>query len=118
MSKEMNNLERKITKYDMIIGLFMSLIISIFFSFKFAMTLFLGIVVGMLNYLAISFSTKRWLGESKVFILMASFGRILLVVIAILPFVNNIKLVLAYLLGIILDQVVRLYCTLTVKGSV
>ena len=43
MSKEMNNLERKITKYDMLVGLFMSLIISLVFSFKPAIVFFLGV---------------------------------------------------------------------------
>ena len=107
MSKEMNNLERKITKYDMLVGLFMSLIISLVFSFKPAIVFFLGVIVGMLNYLAISFSTKRWLHKNKILIL-----------IVILPFIHNIILVLSYLVGIILDQGIRLYCTLTVEGSV
>ena len=111
MSKEMNNLERKITKYDMLVGLFMSLIISLVFSFKPA-------IVGMLNYLAISFSTKRWLHKNKILILTTSILRVLLVLIVILPFIHNIILVLSYLVGIILDQGIRLYCTLTVEGSV
>lgn len=118
MSKEMNKLEKKITKYDMLIGLFMSLIISFIFSFKFAIVFFLGITVGMLNYLAISFATRRWLDKNKILILTTSFLRVLLVLIVALPFLNNVMLVLTYLIGIILDQGTRLYCTLKVEGSV
>ena len=114
MSKEMNNLERKITKYDMLVGLFMSLIISLVFSFKPAIVFFLGITVGMLNYLAISFATKRWIHKNKILILITSILRVLLVLVVI----HNIILVLSYLVGIILDQGIRLYCTLTVEGSV
>ena len=118
MSKEMNNLERKITKYDMIVGLFMSLIISLVFSFKPAIVFFLCVIVGMLNYLGISFSTKRWIHKNKILILTTSILRVLLVLVVILPFIHNIILVLSYLVGIILDQGIRLYCTLTVEGSV
>lgn len=118
MSKEMNNLKRKITKYDMLVGLFMSLIISSIFSFKPAIVFFLGITVGMLNYLAISFSTIRWIHKNKILILTTSILRVLLVLVVILPFIHNVILVLFYLVGIILDQGIRLYCTLTVEGSV
>lgn len=118
MSKEMNNLERKITKYDMLVGLFMSLIISLIFSFKLAIVFFLGILVGMLNYLAISFATRRWLSKNKILILTTSFLRVLLVILVILPFIHNAMLVVSYLIGIILDQGIRLYCTLIVEGSV
>lgn len=118
MSKEMNKLETKITKYDIVIGLFMSLIIALIFSYKIAIVYLLGIMIGMLNFLVSSYSTRRWLSVSKTLILTTSLARVVIVVMVILPFIHHIQLVLAYLVGFIMHYLVMIYCTLSMKGSV
>lgn len=117
MSKEMNKLQLKITRYDITIGLFMSLIIGLTFSWNTAVVQLLGITIGMLNYLLTVYSTQRWLLIKKPLFLVATFGKVLITVIIIIPFANNSKLIIGYLVGFILHYVVMVYCTLTTKGS-
>ncbi|MGG7176927.1 hypothetical protein ACQPU1_05025 [Clostridium paraputrificum] len=119
MSKEMNNLKAKVTKYDMTSGLFMSLIIGIIFSLKPAIVYLLGVTMAMINFQVSIYGTENWIFKKnkKGLILIVTICRILLVSALIIPFRNNVELLIAYLLGIITHYPVLIYCTLKKKGS-
>lgn len=117
MSKEMNNILSKVTKYDMISGLFLSLIIGIVFSFALSSIYLLGVVLSMGSFLINAYATERWLLSNGLKLTIISIVRILLVVIAIIPFVNSTQLVVAYLVGFSSHYAVLIYCGITTKGS-
>lgn len=117
MSKEMNNILSKVTKYDMISGLFLSLIIGIFLSLAPAMIYLLGVVISMSNFLVNAYATKRWLLSNELKLTIISIARILLVVAVIIPFVSRLDLVVAYLIGFTSHYAILVYCGITQKGS-
>lgn len=117
MSKEMNNLKCKVTKYNMIIGLFMSLIIGIIFKSTMGIVFALGIIMATLNFLLNLYSITTWLGINNFNIILSYVFRIGAVVGCIIPFVNNFKLVASYLIGFIFHYTVLIYCVLKEKGS-
>lgn len=119
MSKEMNNLKAKVTKYDMTSGLFMSLIIGLIFSYKPAIVYLLGVIVAMLNFQVSVYVTDNWTFKEnrKGLVLITTIFRIFLVAAIIIPFRNNVELLIGYLAGIITHYPVLIYCTLKKKGS-
>lgn len=117
MSKEMNNILSKVTKYDMISGLFLSLIIGIFLSLAPAMIFLLGVMLSMSNFLLNAYFTDRWLLSKGLNLTIISIVRILLVVSIVIPFANNPQLVVAYLVGFSSHYAVLIYCGITMKGS-
>lgn len=117
MSKEMNNLKCKVTKYNIIIGLFMSLIIGIFFKGTIGIVFALGIMMATFNFLLNLYSITTWLGARNFNIILSYVLRIGIVVGCIIPFINDFKLVAAYLIGFISHYIVLVYCVLQGKGS-
>lgn len=117
MSKEMNKLKDEITKYDMMNGLFMSLIIGLIFSFKTAMGYLLGIIIAIINFRVSLYATIKLLNEGKSKGLLLTIIRIFMVAAITIPFSKNVKLVAFYLLGFMSHYLVLIYCTLKKKGS-
>ncbi len=110
MSKEMNKLHKRIAKYNMICGLFMSLIIGLIFNLQMAVIFLLGVIIGLLGYISRVIVVKKWIGKGTFGILFTTLIRICLVVALLLPFINDMELVIAYLAGFILNFIVEGYC--------
>ena len=117
MSKEMNNIQSKSTQYDMICGLFLSLIILIFYSLIPALIFLPGVVVSLINFRLNAYFTEKWLLSKGPWLAITTVLRIAVVVAIVIPFVNNIPFVVAYLSGFITHYVILICCTLTTKGS-
>ena len=112
MSKEMNKLTVKITKYDMMSGLFMSLIIALVFSVKIALVYMLGIIVGNANFALSVYATNKWLMDNRIFLILITFFRIIAVAVMIIPFIHSIELVFAYIIGFLCHFLVLIYCSI------
>lgn len=117
MSKEMNKLQSEITKYDMMSGLFMSLIIGVIFSLQVALVYILGVMIGSTNFIVSVQATTKWLTNKNSLILITTFLRIFIVAAVVIPFVNRPKLLVAYLVGFLSHYIVLIYCSIKMKGS-
>lgn len=117
MSKEMNNIHYKNIKYDLLCGLFLSLIIVIFYSLIPALIFMLGVVISLINFRLNEYFTEKWLLNNGPLLALVSIIRIAIVVAIVIPFVKNIPFVVAYLAGFITHYAVLICCTLTTKGS-
>lgn len=120
MSKEMNKLRAEVTKYDIVSGLFLSLIIGLILSLKLAIGYFIGILIAVINFTLI---IKGYNGifskgiTDKSSMVFSSIIRILLVILAILPIRNDVHMIIAYAMGLITHYPVLIYCSLKQKGS-
>lgn len=104
MSKDMNKLLKQTIKYDLINGLLIALLIVLSSSFLNAMIYFLGLIVGILNFVCSYYVTTKILfkgGTKSVIAILITFLRILFVVIITIPLVNNLKFVVLYVAGFI-----------------
>ena len=117
MSKEMNKIQLRTVKNNLIITLFLSLIIGISFSFVIAVVFAIGSFVSLVNYLLLIYFLKKNLLKGKIKVIISSLLRIIIVAAMIIPFAHNYKLVISYLLGFTLHYIVMIYCTITQKGS-
>lgn len=118
MSKEMNKLQSEITKYDMMSGLFMSLIIGLIFTISTAIVFLLGVMMALVNFRLSIYFSNRWLLTNRFLLIISTFLRIILVSISIIPLLNNIKLLSAYILGLVFHFLVLIVCPIKTKGSV
>lgn len=117
MSKEMNKMMTKITKYDMICGLFMSLIIGIVLNREVALAFLLGIFIAIVNYIITVYVTAKWLGKNNFKIIIITILRISFVTICALPYMYIFNLIIAYLVGFTFHFLVQGYCIISEKGS-
>ena len=104
MSKEMNKLLHTVIKYDLRSGILISLLIVLSSSFLNAMIYFLGIIVGMLNFVCSYYVTTKILfkgGVKSILAILITFLRILFVVIIAIPLRNNLTFVIFYVCGFI-----------------
>ena len=104
MCKEMNKLLKHMVKYDLGSGILISLLIALSSSFTNAMIYFLGIIVGLLNFICSYYVTTKILfkgGIQSVLAVFITFSRILLVAIIALPLMSNFKLIALYIIGFI-----------------
>lgn len=104
MSKEMNKLLHHMIKYDLGSGILISLLIVLSSSFLNAMIYFLGIIVGMLNFICSYYVTDKFLlkeGSGAAITLFITIFRIMFVVIVAIPLVNNLKFIALYMSGFI-----------------
>lgn len=109
MSKDMNKLLQQTIKYDLGSGLLIALLIVLSSSFLNAMMYFLGIIVGMLNFVCSYYVTTKMLfegGARSVLAVLITFFRILAVVIIAIPLMNNLRFVVLYVVGFISHLVV------------
>ncbi|MCR4943582.1 MAG: hypothetical protein K5986_03840 [Clostridium sp.] len=106
----MNKLQHKITKYNMLCGLFMSLIIGLIFNLQIAAIFLLGIAIGLLSYISRVIVVKKWIGKGTIRILTTTFLRIFVIVGIVIPIMYDLKLVAAYLAGFIMHFLVEGFC--------
>lgn len=110
MSKEMNKLQKRITKYNIICGLFMSLIIGLIFNLQIAVIFFIGMLVGLIGYISRAIVVKKWIGRGTFQILITTFIRICLIVALIFPIIYDFKLVISYLVGFMMNFLIEGFC--------
>ena len=109
MSKGMNKLLRQMLNYDLGSGILISLLIVLFSSFVNSMIYFLGIVVGLVNFICSCFVTEKFLfkeGANGTIALLITIVRIMGVVIVAVPLVNNVTFISFYLAGFISHHVI------------
>ncbi|NLZ35724.1 MAG: hypothetical protein GX889_12660 [Clostridiales bacterium] len=100
MSKEMNNLFKIMTKYDLIGGLILTIILSIFVNIKFSIIFLLGDIVSLLNAILSGIILEYALKNNKsLFLFITYVLRILIIVILGIPFLNSLIELIAYILG-------------------
>ena len=105
----MNKLLQQTIKFDLGIGLLIALLIVLSSSLLNAMIYFLGIMVGMLNFICSYYVTKKILfkgGIKSVLAIFITFIRILSVVIVATPLINNLNFVILYVIGFISHLVI------------
>lgn len=116
MIMNMNKLERGISKIDICFGLLFSIVISIL-SLKVAMVFFIGVIVALINYLVRATIIRKFLLRQAWVVVLSSCVRIILISVVIIPFINDVKLIFAYLIGFLLHYISTVYCTIYRKGS-
>lgn len=112
MSKDMNKLWLKITKYSIRLGLFIFLFIGFFISKKVAIIYLFGVLIALINSIVRLKTITFWLCSKKILLLITSVLRVIIVALCVIPFINNFLSVISYILGIITHQVVMIYCTI------
>lgn len=112
MSKDMNKLWLRITKYSIWVGLFIFLFIGLLISKEVAMAYFFGVLVALINSIIRVKTITRWLGSKKILMSFTSVLRIAIVSLCVIIFISNFVLVIAYILGFITHQIVMIYCTI------
>lgn len=119
MCKDMNELRNKIIKYDLLVGLFMSLFIGLSLTFKCAIIYYLGIMIAIINFKISSILIEKLTITGNSFLLiLISFFRIIAVVSVALPFVGKIEWISIYLLGFTSHLIIMMiYCMLKKEGS-
>lgn len=102
MSREMNNLLRKMIKCDLVGGLISALIVSLLVNLQIASIFFMGILVALVNFLVsgiiLEYSLIR---DKKLLIIMSYFIKIIVIVCLALPFMYNLQKLIAYVGGYI-----------------
>lgn len=116
MIMNMNKLERGISKIDICFGLLFSIVISIL-SLKVAMVFFIGVIVALINYLVRATIIRKFLLGQAWVVVLSSCVRIILISVVVIPFINDVKLIFAYLIGFLLHYISTVYCTIYRKGS-
>ena len=117
MNKEMNKLRAKITKYDMVCGLFMSLLIGAISNRKIALTFLLGISIAVVNYIVSVYAITKWLEKKSYRVLIIATLRVFLITICAMPFIYNFELIAAYLIGFTSHFIVQGYCIISKEGK-
>lgn len=117
MWQEMNKLNEKLIKLELFFGLFISIIMLFFLPFKSSVIYFIGVIIGLSNFLLSSLATGKWLLKNKHLYIISTFSRIIIVAALILPFINNKVYVISYILGLISHYIILIYYTLSKKGS-
>lgn len=104
MSKEMNKLLRYTVKNDLLVGILISLLIVLSSCFLNAVIYFLGISIGLLNFICSYYVTDKFLfkeGPGGAIALFITIFRIMIVVIIAVPLVNNLEFIILYMSGFI-----------------
>lgn len=109
-------------KINLIIGIFGALIIFTLLSIHPALAFLLGVVIACINFLLNGYVTERLLNPNKVkiswFIYLSFFLRISIILCMSLFFINNIKSLIAYIIGFISQFVgLSIYWFINQRGS-
>ena len=122
MNKEMNKLLLQMVQYDLVSGLFISLIIGIISTFINAGSYLAGISVAAINFFVSGYVISKYLGKDKkqLFIIVSNFLRMGFIIITILPFVKNMNFMIFYIIGFITHYIIMLivFSIKNRKGSV
>lgn len=120
MNKEVNRLLLRTTKYDLISGVLVSLLILLFSTFTNAEIYVVGMCVALTNFLAYGYTIKRNLGERiRQWIIIPSFFlRMAFIVATILPFRNNVEYMIYYMAGFVTHYILLIgFNIINRKGS-
>lgn len=117
MDNGMNELGVKTSKYDIVFGIAISLIILYVFSFNHAMIYLLGVVVAVINFLVSIYAHEKWFLSNSFLFVICTIIRITLIPIIIIPFQQDLTLVVTYVAGFTSHFVNVFYCTIFKKGS-
>ncbi|WP_300385541.1 ATP synthase subunit I [Clostridium sp.] len=102
MSKEMNNLIRKMIKYDIIGGFIFLLIIFLIFNLKISLIFLLGLIVSLINAIVSGFILENSLKKGKRLLFFFSFLiRIIFILLIAFPFYSDFKEIVSYVIGYI-----------------
>lgn len=121
MNKRMNNLLLHMVQYDLVIGLFMSLIIVIISTFVNAGSYLAGISVSAINFFVSGYVISKCIGQNKrqLYIIVSYLLRLGFIVITIIPFVKNGNLIIYYTIGFITHYIMLIVFSIrNRKGSV
>ena len=118
MNAEMNQLNLKISKWDIFVSIIVAVICIFVFSIKIALIYVLGLIVGLVNYLcSVKIMDKYFINNGRVYIFLFTLLRIFIVSLIIIPFIYDISSVFAYIGGFVSNQIVIIFCTISRKGS-
>ena len=118
MSEEMNKLKEKITKCDIKIGLFMSLIIGLVFTFKLAIIYLLGVILAILNFRYGIKYAEKWMFTDRGMVFLVAMIRIFILASVVLMLgADKLSFIILYMLGLLSHYPVLIYCTFKEKGS-
>ena len=102
MSREMNNLLRKMIKYDLIGGFISVFIIFLIFNLKIGLIFSLGLIVSLINAIVSGFILENSLQKGKSLLFSLSFFvRIGIILLIAFPFCSDFKEILSYIMGYI-----------------
>ena len=121
MNKRMNNLLLHMVQYDLVSGLFISLIIGIISTFVNAGSYLAGISVAAINFFVSGYVISKYLGQNKkqLYIIAIYFLRLGFIVITMIPFVKNGNLIIFYTIGFITHYIMLIVFGIkNRKGSV
>ncbi|BCZ44504.1 hypothetical protein psyc5s11_05710 [Clostridium gelidum] len=110
MNKEMNKLLLHMVQYDLVSGLFISLVIGIISTFMNAGSYLAGISVATINFFVSGYVISKYLGQNKkqLFIIACYFLRMGFIIISIIPFVKNTNRIVFYVIGFITHYIIML----------
>lgn len=109
MSKGMNKLLRQMLNYDLGSGILISLLIVLFSSFVNSMIYFLGIVVGLINFICSYYVTSKFVlrdNSNGTIAFLITVLRIIVIIAIAVPLVNNVTLISFYLAGFISHHII------------
>ncbi|HCW53002.1 MAG TPA: hypothetical protein DG753_04520 [Clostridium sp.] len=124
MSKGMNEILRGNMKFDLIIGLFISLLIVLLSNFSNAIIYCVGIGISLLNFIGNGYvMTKLTSTDTKgghgIILILITFLRLGIVLLCAVPFIEDVKKMAFYVAGFISHYLMLIsYCLITRKGSV
>ncbi|MCE5221551.1 MAG: hypothetical protein LLF98_09905 [Clostridium sp.] len=122
MSKGMNKLLLHMVQYDLVSGLFITLIIGIISTFINAGSYLVGISVATINFFISGYVISKYLGKGKkqCLVIVSNFFRMGFIILTILPFVKNMNFMIFYIIGFITHYIIMLivFSMKNRKGSV
>lgn len=102
MSKEMNRIQKNGIKYDIFGGVIFSLMVFLITDLKCALVFLLGLAISLINFIISGRIIERLLIEKKSkFFTLTYILKIITVLVFAMPFIWELKTILAYMLGYI-----------------
>lgn len=117
MIREINELQRKVIKNEILIGIFISILFAVVFSLKVSASYLIGTIVSLANFIISVYAFDKWLGKKNYYILISSLFRVIFVGAVAVLFINNFKLLVAYLLAYVIHLICMSSSVVSKKGS-
>ena len=118
MPKELNIIIKSVVKNNLIIGVALFLILTLFNQFKISIITVLGLITSMLNFIISAFIINKFINKvnkKTILFTLSYFIRIIIVVTIAAIFSNKISYLLAFLMGFIINYIGLLVAT--IKGQ-
>lgn len=113
INKSSNNIVNSELKFSLFIFIFMLLL----FNIQTAIIYFIGVTIGLGNFLLNSISVRNWLINKRYLYFISTFLRIFIVAAIIIFFVNSRTHTIAYVSGLVTHYLYLFYFTISKKGS-